>query len=75
LHGNQLDRPKNEKLRLTYIPHPDWLDQTVLEIRIKRGDGRLDYGPHIPIDDVGEFVAGIFNFLLAIKREEPQQSP
>ena len=72
MHGNQLDRPKNEKLRLTYIPHPDWVNKSVLEIRVKDANGNLKYGPQIPIDGVGEFVAGIFNFLLTIERERRQ---
>jgi hypothetical protein len=59
----ELDRPRGEKTRLTYIPDPNWLDRPVMEIRVEEADGRLAYGPQIPVDDLGDLVAGIFALL------------
>lgn len=62
-HYIETDRPLNEKTRVTYVPYQEWAGQTVIRVQVRDASGNLRFGPEIPIDQVGDFVASIIDLL------------
>jgi hypothetical protein len=65
----ELDRPRNEKTRLTYIPHQKWADQAVFRIQIRQADGHLRSGPEIVVEQLGDLVSGAIHLFNRQARE------
>jgi hypothetical protein len=66
-YGNryiELDRPLDQKTRLTYIPDRKWLEgRAVVRMQFQDADGHLHFGPEIPVDDLGELFQGIITLM------------
>ncbi len=59
----ETERPRDEKTRVTYVPHQEWADQAVVRIQVREAAGQLRSGPEIPVSQVGNFVASIIDLL------------
>ena len=57
------DRPGNDKTVIAYIPDQKWAKKDVVSMRIRKANGKLQFGVEVPIDDVPEFVAAIVQLL------------
>jgi hypothetical protein len=66
----ELDRPQNEKIRLTYIPKREWASQDVVRIHAIADSGKPRHGPEIPVNLLGDFVSGLINLLNSQAQEK-----
>lgn len=57
------DRPGGDKAEIAYIPNRPWAQKDVVSMRIRRPNGKLEFGVEVPVDDVPEFVAAIVQLL------------
>lgn len=65
----ELERPQNEKIRLTYMPNREWASQDVIRVHAIADSGKPRHGPEIPVDQVGDFVSSLINLLKSQVRE------
>lgn len=55
----EFDMSKDERIRVTYVPHQDWASGPTVRIQKRAYTGRVSPGPEFPADRAMDLIAAI----------------